>query len=417
MSTNVSSTRAEGAAAHASGVKPNGTPAAGGDFADVLVRARRAADVARAAAPTVDKEARFPREAFEALKAEQLLGAAVPRALGGLGCSVTEVATLCQTLGQACAATGMIYAMHAIQVACMARHGSAAPLFRGFLQECAERQLLVASATSEVGVGGDMRSSVCAIEPAATAASFALKKSSSVCSYGEQADAILITSRRGQDASANDQVLTLIRKGDYTLEKTGTWDTLGMRGTCSPGFQITVGESSREQILPQPFADIASQTMVPYSHIVWSSVWLGIATDAFALARSFIRADARKRPGTMPFGSPRLAEAATVMQIMRSVVNEAAREYEALQNAPDGPDVLSSIGYALKINNLKVTSSQLVVQVVTHALSICGMAGYSNASKFSLGRHLRDSLGAALMIANDRIQATNASLLLVHKDV
>jgi acyl-CoA dehydrogenase len=47
---------------------------------------------------------------------------------------------------------------------------------------------------------------------------------------------------------------------------------------------------------------------------------------------------------------------------------------------------------------------------------ICGMAGYKNDSPYSLGRHLRDAYGAALMINNDRIYGANASLLLVHKD-
>ena len=50
------------------------------------------------------------------------------------------------------------------------------------------------------------------------------------------------------------------------------------------------------------------------------------------------------------------------------------------------------------------------------ALGICGIAGYKNDTPFSVGRHLRDALSAALMIGNDRIHATNAALLLVHKD-
>jgi acyl-CoA dehydrogenase len=68
------------------------------------------------------------------------------------------------------------------------------------------------------------------------------------------------------------------------------------------------------------------------------------------------------------------------------------------------------------MNNLKVSASQLVVDIVHRALLICGIQGYKNDSPFSLGRHLRDAHSAALMIGNDRILATNASLLLVLKD-
>jgi acyl-CoA dehydrogenase len=43
--------------------------------------------------------------------------------------------------------------------------------------------------------------------------------------------------------------------------------------------------------------------------------------------------------------------------------------------------------------------------------------GFKNDTPYSVGRHLRDSMSAALMIANERIHQTNATLLLVAKDV
>ena len=66
----------------------------------------------------------------------------------------------------------------------------------------------------------------------------------------------------------------------------------------------------------------------------------------------------------------------------------------------------------LRINNLKLTASTLVVEIVTEALGICGILAYKNDSQWSLGRQLRDAHSAALMINNDRIQDTNAALLL-----
>jgi acyl-CoA dehydrogenase len=390
------------------------TSPASASSADRLAKVQRiASEVARPHAASVDREARFPAEAVAALRDEGLLGAAVPREQGGLGCSITEVVAMCQTLGAGCTSTAMIFAMHQIQVACMARHGLGVRFFREYLQEIAARQLLVASGTSEVGVGGDMRSSLAAIERAG--GRFRLTKSCSVMSYGEHADAVLITARQDPGASSGDQALALVRKGDYQLEKCGVWDTLGMRGTCSPPFKV-VAEAAEEQILPQPFAEIASQTMVPYSHLVWSACWLGLASDAVATARSYLRQDARKRPGSTPFGSTRLVEAVTELGTMRSTINETAREYERLMSSPEGAETLSTVGYALRINNLKLTSSTMVAEIAQKCLGVCGVMGYAQSTKWSLGRHLRDALGAALMIANDRITATNASLLLVAKD-
>jgi acyl-CoA dehydrogenase len=292
------------------------------------------------------------------------------------------------------------------------RHGQGSPRLCELLEELAAEQRLIASVTSEVGIGGDMRSSIAAVQ--ANGDRFALDKDASTISYGEHADWLLVTARRTKDAPANDQSLVLLTKGDYTLERTGTWDTLGMRGTCSPGFKLS-STGPVGQIVPAAFGDVASSTMVPYSHVLWGSVWLGLATDAVARAGSLVRSQARKAPGTVPPSAVRLAEATTQLQVMRQTLHGFIEEYESLANRPDASAALSTIGFALKANQLKVAASELVVKIVTQALSICGIAGYKNGTPQSLGRHLRDAYSAILMIANDRIHATNAALLLVHK--
>ena len=65
-------------------------------------------------------------------------------------------------LGSACGAAGLVTAMHHIQVASLVRHGRN-DLLRNYLVELVDRQYLLASATTEVGTGGDVGSSVCAL--------------------------------------------------------------------------------------------------------------------------------------------------------------------------------------------------------------------------------------------------------------
>jgi acyl-CoA dehydrogenase len=157
--------------------------------------------------------------------------------------------------------------------------------------------------------------------------------------------------------------------------------------------------------------------MVPFSHILWANCWLGIATAAVHKARAFVRGQARQKPGVLPPSAPRLAEVVSILQSMRANVHDVTHECEALMGQPDsGVDVLTSIAFALKMNNLKLAASELVTDIVRRCLLICGIMGYKNDSKFSLGVHLRDALSAALMVSNDRICTTNASLLLVLKD-
>jgi len=384
------------------------------NFESLLVAARAvAADVAAKHAADVDTQARFPRESIDALRAAGILSAPVPKALGGGGCSMRELALLCSTLSQACASSGMVLAMHYIQVACIARHGVESAFFQQYMRDIVERQYVLASMTSEVGVFGDTRSSVCAVD--VSNGRFKLDKDATTGSYCAHADAILVTCRRAPDAASSDQVLVLVRKADCTLKQTTSWDTLGMRGTCSPGFRL---ESSGDaaQILPGSFADSSAQTMVPYSHILWAALWWGIAADATARAATFVRGQARKTPGTVPPTATKLADLSVQLQSMRHNWQTMADDFDATCRRDNGAEELSNIGWALRLNNLKINASEMAPQIVHRALQIVGILGYKNDSPFSMGRHYRDALSGALMISNDRIVAKSASMLLVFKD-
>jgi acyl-CoA dehydrogenase len=378
---------------------------------DVVARARKVAEeVSAKFAGEVDKEGRFPAESIEALRKERLLGCAIPSELGGMGSSVAELSAICTALGQQCATSAMVFAMHQIQVLCVLRHYQDQPFFKSYLGDCAETQRLIASATSEMGIGGDTRSSLCAVERGET--HFDLTKQASVISYGEHTDDILITSRRAADAPQSDQVLTLLKKGEYTLEKKGTWDALGMRGTCSLGFELK-SRATLDHILPVPFADISSQTMHPVSHILWTSLWLGLATSAASIARKYVRAEARKKPGVVPPNALRAAEIVNQLHVMRAAVRDAMHEYEIRY---DDADALAGLGFSIRMNNLKISASEQVVPIVAKAMSICGISAFRNDTPYSLGRHLRDAYGAGVMILNDRLYGTNAALLLVSKE-
>jgi acyl-CoA dehydrogenase len=370
------------------------------------------AGVAARHAAEVDEQARFPHESFAALRQIKALSAAVPRELGGHGCTLGQLAEQCSALAHGCSASAMILAMHHIQVACMARHGAESGFFRDYLSRLARDQLLIASVTSEVGTFGDMRSSICALQ--SENGRFSLRKEATTISYGAAADGLLATCRGTADAAAGDQVLVLLQKGDYRLEQTGGWNTLGMRGTCSPGFTLHAA-GALQQVLPDPFADVAAQTMVPYSHVLWSSLWHGIAADAVARAAAQVRGEARKQPGVVPPSATRLAKVQVQLQAVRQHWQSVADEFDALDPGAGGRQELLGIGWALKLNNLKIDASENVVQIVHQALQIIGILGYKNDSPQSIGRHYRDVLSASLMISNERIAAKNAALLLVFK--
>lgn len=384
---------------------------------DLVARtAAIASEVAAQHADDVDRGARFPSESFAALRAAGLLSAAVPQAFGGHGAGMLELGNQCAALAQGCGSSGMVLAMHHIQVACIARHGAHAPYFRKYLREnLVERQELIASITSENGTFGDTRASLCAVE--VDGDSMQLEKDATTVSYGAHADAQLVTCRRAADAASSDQVLVLFPKGSYTLEQTGTWDTLGMRGTCSPGAKFS-GRGKPEQIVPGSFADSSAQTMVPYSHILWSALWTGIATDALQRAATCVRTAARRKPGSVPPNAATLARAFADLQTMRNNWQACALEFDAMAAADDNTarEKLGSMNWALKMNQLKIACSEAAPRLCHQALQIIGILGYKNDTPFSVGRHYRDVLSAALMVSNGRIAGKSASMLLVVKD-
>jgi acyl-CoA dehydrogenase len=374
---------------------------------DVAARMTAIADeVAGPAAADVDDKGRFPIETIDALKAEGLLAALVPVEFGGGGASLEEVSQGLVALGRRCASSAMILAMHHIQVACLVRHGHTGAL-RSYLQELAEHQYLLASATTEVGTGGDVRSSVCAVE--VTDGRFRLEKQAPVISYADDSDAVLVTARRTADSPESDQVIVLCRPPGLELEQVGEWNALGFRGTCSTGFVLRA-TGDADEVLPESYADISTHTMLPMAHLMWSSVWLGIASDAVDLARRFVQREARRKPGTMPPAALRLADVTVVHQQFVDMVQSSLARYAA---AGTDADRLSSIGFGVGMNALKVSSSTLVVDIVRECMLICGLASYRLDTPFSLGRHLRDAMGASLMVNNDRIMANNAQMLLV----
>ncbi|MEM5292755.1 acyl-CoA dehydrogenase family protein [Burkholderia sp. JPY481] len=379
--------------------------------------AHRCAAIAAQYADAVDRDARFPVEAFDALKAERLLSAMVPTAYGGAGLSLADIGAICETLAQGCASTAMIYAMHQIQVACIDSHRGNSAWQASLLSQLAEQQWLLASATSEETIGGNMRTSACSVE--LDGARFRIEKLAPTISYGAHADGILVTARRTAEAAASDQVLIVALRAETQLERRGGWDAMGMRGTCSEGFRL-IATGLAEQILATPFADIADQTMLPVSHTLWASVWTGIAIDAVNRAKAFFRAQARAKPGTMPPAGLRLAEAVGLLQMMQarlSVALEAARAaHQAREGAiPADAPLAAMLGFASDMNTLKTSISTTALQVVQEVLMICGMAGYKNGTPYSVGRHLRDLHSAPLMINNDRIAQNTASLLLAQR--
>ena len=113
-----------------------------------------------------------------------------------------------------------------------------------------------------------------------------------------------------------------------------------------------------------------------------------------------------------PPGALRVAEAANLLQMMKSTTVDGLQRFARAQK---NGDELSSMGFAVAMNNVKIATSKLALDIINTAMLVCGIMGYKNGTPYSLGRHWRDALSAQLMINNDRIFGNTSNLLLVHR--
>ena len=292
----------------------------------------------------------------------------------------------------------MIYAMHQTKLACMIRHGHNAPWHEEAMRQVCARQLLMASSTTEGQNGGNIRSSAAATERRGEIIS--LERAATCISYGLEADGLVTTARRAADARDSDQVLVVFIKEDYSLEPILGWNTLGMRGTCSSGFKLKASGLA-EQILPEPYETIHVQTMMPMAHMLWSSVWAGVAAAAVERARLFMRNAARHSEGRLPPGAAAFHEGLDAAEDAARADRARHREIRARRRKRRSPP----IPFQTDMTMLKVQASELAVEIALAAMRACGLSGYRNDGDFSISRHLRDALSSPIMINNDRILA------------
>jgi acyl-CoA dehydrogenase len=370
---------------------------------------RLGVEVAGPVADDVDRKARFPQESSDALKAGGFFSALLSKDVGGGGASLVELVGAVRALAAHCASSALVLAMHSIEAFNLSRHG-ATPGLQALAREIATDNLLIANANSEVGIGGDVGRSNCALDT--TSSPWTLDKQCLAISYGEFADVVVTTARRSADAGESDQVFIVAPKAAVRLEPTSEWDTLGLRGTCSRGFRL-LADVDPDLVFPVPFAVVANDGGGQARQLLLSAVWVGLAEAAAARAHEFVRAAARKAIGTTPPGAMRVAEIALELQESRSLLASLASRFTWLDESSD----LENAGYTMALRTLKISTSSLAVRASTGALGVCGIMGYKRDSPFSLDRIIRDAHGGLIMVGNDRLLGENAQLLLARRHV
>lgn len=364
----------------------------------------------------VDRNSRFPIEAIEVMRELRILSSSVPEELGGLGLKLPELSEIASTLGRRCGASAVTFAMHESQIETLRFGAVGNDHLEGIVRDYAENQKLVASITSEAGIGGDIHSSQTVA--GAEDERVVFEKQAPTVSYAEYADGFLITARRAEDAAQSDQVFVYAAKEDLNLDKLGEWDTMGMRGTCSPPFKVSVDVPAANVAVPA-FGVLSSYRMEPWSLLLWAASWEGIATSTFDKAAHATRKKAKKQMTEgLPLGDPRLADAYATLQTLRALIYEYARVFQEHSDAtPDYRVAEEHKTLAVEAMTLKVNASMLASKVAEECLEIIGMPGYSESAPMSVSREIRDLMAARLMVSNDRLRKAGGEILMMGAQV
>ena len=197
-------------------------------------------------------------------------------------------------------------------------------------------------------------------------------------SYGAHADDLLTTAAPRARTRAAATRCSCWPRGDQTDARAD--ERLGHARHArhlQPGLRRPRRRSRPSRSSPTPFADIAAQTMVPVTHILWAHVWLGIATAPSTAPARSCAAQAREQARH---------DAADGRRAWRSSLSRAARDARRGQrsrlrrvrgmiDSGAGPRRLLDDGFALRMNNLKISASEQAPRICQRRAAICGIVG------------------------------------------
>lgn len=336
-------------------------------------------------AKEVDKEARFPKEGYEALKKQGFMGLLVPKEYGGSGGDCKHHIEVCYNLAKFEASSALCYMMHNVATACVAQFGSEEQK-KSLLSKVAKGEASLALAYSESGSGthfgnpditeqeeGDYR---------------ILKGRKSFVTSAQQATHYLTyTNSCAIKGGKNNWITPSNIQGLHHEE--GVWDGLGMRGNVSKPVQYNgVKLSIKDCLLGQDGeGEKHAGFVVMYFVLGLGAVYSGLGQSAYECVLKHCKERTYSdttRLADKELVRIHLAQLYTKTQSQIALVREAANAFNI--NAND---------YATKIFACRINATELVMEICALAMRLGGGKAYSKL--LPLEKYLRDALASQVM--------------------
>ncbi|AHH99584.1 acyl-CoA dehydrogenase family protein [Kutzneria albida] len=362
-------------------------------------------------AARTDREASFPVEALDAMRANGMLGFVVPTEHGGGGGSVTEVLDLTLRLAREDMSVAMIFTMHCQQALALVRHANP-ELAAQVLPRLARGELYLASVTTERGKGGHLLSSESVVH--SDGSHLKIDRDAPIVTGGPHADAYLVTVLAPDATSPSQVSLVYAERSEVDVEVLGGWQPLGMRATRSVPMRLT-GQVPVRNLVGEPggFREIVTGTFGPLAHLGWSAAWLGTAAGALSRVVQFLRGESGRKQfdTTSELLLTGLAKVRGRIDTVHSLLRNTSRVVESTEDLTQPP-------VQLLLNTLKITAAEQCFTAVDELIELVGLRhGYLTGSPLRLEQAFRDLRSASLNYGNQRLYLANGTLSLLDQQV
>lgn len=333
-------------------------------------------------ADDVDRNARFPREAVDALAQAGLLGLVSATDVGGLGLGHRAAAEVVRRLAQHCASTALVVCMHYAAAAVIEQHGDTATR-----RAVATGRALATLAFSEAGSRSQFWAPVSKAAPLPDGRIRLDARKSWVTSAGVAQ--VLVWSSRPAAGEGLSSVW-LVPGDAHGLKLAGGYDGLGLRGNTSRPMAaegVVIPASASLGGDGQGF-DVMMGTVLPYFQVMSAAISVGIMDAAVSKAAAHVGGTTFSHNGQHIADLPTVRAYVARMRTKTDLADALlATTLDALEAG--APEAL------LRLLEVKAAAGDLALEVTDLAMRVCGGAAFRK--EVGVERHFRDSRAAAVM--------------------
>lgn len=335
-------------------------------------------------AAQVDEQARFPKEAMDALAKGGWYGLIVPVEYGGKGQSMRVAAAALDEIAQRDASAAMVFLMHLCGTACYVASPKG---HEDTLRAVAQGKHLATLAWSERGSRSHFWAPVS--QAIKENGNYRIDAQKSFVTSAGYADGYVVSARTPDATGPTDTMLYLVLGNDAGIKASGTWNSLGMRGNASSPMVLENLVIPAARALSDPSQGFPRMLeILPWFSVGTAAISTGISEAATAATIGHLIGTRHEEAGTRLADLPNLR--ARVAQMRIETDRSRAQLVSTLNALETGAP--TALLYVLEA---KAGAAESAMRVTEIGMQACGGAAY--AKRLPVERNFRDARAASIM--------------------